>query len=239
MVSSKTIIDRASKLLLDETNVRWSTAELLDWLNSGQNEAVILKPDCHVTVVEYQLVAGTKQSLPDGTSSYKDSADSTVDAGIVLLDIVRNMGTDGATPGRAIQIVDREIMDSMNPDWHSDTASAQVLYYMFNNDAPKIFYVYPQQPTSGQGYIEAEYSSKPTPLSSYADDDYIDLDDVYESILLDYILYRGFAKDNSQESNAKAVAYYGQFRAALSGKDQMEEVVDPNMPIQSRSASYK
>jgi len=239
MVASKTIIDRASKLLLDETNVRWSTTELLDWLNSGQNEIVILKPDTHVTVVEYQLVAGTKQSIPDGTSDFQDSSDATVDAGIVLLDIVRNMGTDGETPGRAIQIVDREIMDSMNPDWHGDTASAQVLYYMFNNDAPKIFYVYPQQPSSDQGYVEVQYSSKPTPVDSYAVDSYIDLDDVYENVLLDYILYRGFAKDNSQESNAKAAAYYSQFRAALSGKDQMEEVIDPNIPIQVKSASYK
>lgn len=239
MVSSKTIIDRASKLLLDETNVRWSTTELLDWLNSAQNEAVILKPDCHVTVVEYKLVAGTKQRLPDGTSDYKDSDDSTVDAGIVLIDLIRNMGTDGETPGRAIQIVDREIMDSMNPDWHGDTASDQVLYYMFNNDAPKVFYIYPAQPDADQGYIEAEYSSRPTPVSSYAADQYIDLDDVYENVLLDYILYRGFAKDNSQESNAKAAAYYGQFRAALSGKDQMEEVLDPNASVATRSASYK
>jgi len=239
MVSGKTIIDRASKLLLDDTAVRWTTTELLDWLNAGQNETVLLKPDSHVTVVEYKLVPGTLQSLPDGSANFKDSGDATVASGIVLLDIVRNMGTDGTVPGKAIHIIDRELLDALNPDWHSVTADAEVIHYMSDNKAPKIFYVYPPQPASSMGYVEVMYSSKPTPVASYAADKYIDLDDIYENILLDYVLYRAFAKDNSDNSNQKAVSYYSQFRNALLGKDQMEELNDPNAPINLKSASFR
>ena len=239
-ISTQSIIDRASKLLLDEGSVkRWSEDELLEFLNMGQNEIVILKPDVSATIAEYEAVAGTKQTLPDGSDNYKDAAGNTLPAGVELIRVVRNMGVDGLTPGRAITIIDPDILDMLDPDWHNATGAVETLHYVFNNKAPKHFYVYPPKPDLDPGYFEIAYASIPFPCSEVSDTTYISLSDIYSNILLDYILYRALAKENSVESNSKAVAYYQSVQNALGLKDNREEMDDPNTNTKYKSKSYK
>lgn len=105
-VTVDSTLGRAAVLLQDPTNIRWPLPELLNWLNDGQREVVLRKPNASVRNAPLVMVAGTKQSIP---------AD-----GVQLLDVVRNL------PGSAIRIVDREILDAQLPDWHIATASSQV-----------------------------------------------------------------------------------------------------------------
>jgi len=85
-MQAKAILDKAEVLLLDPTNVRWPRNQLLDYLNDGQREVVIYRPDASMEDRVVALVdASTRQTLPAN--------------GLRLLDVVRNMGTDGATPG--------------------------------------------------------------------------------------------------------------------------------------------
>jgi len=220
-ILGSTIIDKAELILLDTTNVRWTEAELLGWLNDAQREVTLLKPDTNVTTAEYPLIAGTKQTIPDGTSSYQNSDSATLDAGIVLIGVKRNMGTNGTTPGRAITIIDMRIMDTNNPDWHSDTEAAETIHYMFDIKNPKVFYVTPPQPASAFGYVEVAYSSIPADLAAASSA--ITLDDIYSNVLLDYVLYRAYQKDaDYAKDNARVQGYYSSFMGALGFVDKKE-----------------
>ena len=210
------VLDRAGIILQDTTNIRWPTAELLGWLNDGQREIVLRKPDAYTKSEAIVMTASeTKQSIPA--------------AGIQLIDVVRNMGTGGATPGRAVTRTERYILDSQRPDWNTETGSATVKHYMFDERNPKVFYVYPPQAAT-PGYVEAVYSAAPAELATGAAT--LTLDDVYSSALLDYVLYRAYSKDSDIAPNApqRAVAHYEAFLKSLGAQEQAETSYDPNAP---------
>ncbi len=206
------VIGKVQIVLQDTTGVRWpDSTELLGWLNDGQREVLIYKPNAHVHNESMPLSAGTKQSLPDGA--------------IQLVDVVRNMGADGNTPGRAIRIVTREILDAQNPDWHTMTPAAVTKHYTYSPFDPKRFYVYP--PATGSAKAEVIYSAVPEDVASLSAP--ISLDDIYQNVLVDYILYRAYSKDTDYAANpGRAAASQAAYTAALTGKTQAEVVVNPN-----------
>lgn len=210
------ILDRAGIILQDTTQIRWPSDELLDWLNDGQREIVLRKPDAYTVSDKMVLAASeTKQNLPSG--------------GIQLIDVVRNLGTSGGIPGRAVTRTERYILDSQRPDWNTETGSATVKHYMFDERNPKVFYVYPPQAAT-PGYVEVVYSASPDALATTAAS--ITLDDIYSSALLDYVLYRAYSKDADIAPSApqRAVAHYEAFLKSLGAQEQAESSYDPNAP---------
>jgi len=209
------IVNRARKIIQDDTGIRWPDAECLDWLNDGQREIVLLRPEANVVNATVALIAGTKQTIPA--------------TGIQLLDIVRNMvGAGMLTPGRVIRLVDREVLDSTIPAWHSDAAAAngEVQHYIFDGRDPKTFYVYPQAPAVPNG-LEIVYSASPTDVATVAGA--IAIDDIYANALLDYILYRSYSKDAEFSGNAqRAVGHYSAFGNSLGLKLKADISVNPN-----------
>lgn len=214
-VTAQTIIDRAELILNDTTNVRWAAAELLGWLNDGQREAVIAKPDVYTKSQAVQLTAGTKQTLPSDA--------------ILLLDVVRNMGTNGTTVGNTVRVVAREVLDAQVPNWHTLTASNTVVHYMVDPRDPKRYYVYPKSP--GTNYVEIVYSAAPPDVALIADT--ISIDDVYANALLDYILYRAYMKDATFAGNdQRAANHYAAFMSALGLKVAGQASHNPNLKHQ-------
>ncbi len=210
-VVASTIINKAEIVLQDTTNVRWAEAELLGWLNDGQKEIVLHKPDASVTTESLALVAGTKQALPTG--------------GIRLIDCIRNMGTNGTTAGNSVRLIDRHILDAQVQDWHSEAAAAVVKHFCFDERNPKVFYVYPQ--STATNYLEIVYSSAPADCATVSAD--ITIDDIYQNVLLDYILYRAYQKDADYASNDSRVKrFYAAFLTALGKMDELEVAIDPN-----------
>lgn len=211
------LLSRAAVILQDPTSIRWPQTELLDWLNDGQREIALFKPNVFVKNTTVQLVAGTKQSLP---------AD-----GVSLIDVVRNMGTNGSTPGAAIRVVTREILDAQISNWHSSTASAVVKHYVYTPLDPKTFYVYPPQPTGAgtQNQAEVVYVASPTDATLVST---ITIDDIYMTALLNYILFRAYTKDAEYANNAQlAQLYYTQYQAILQGKTASELAANPNASL--------
>lgn len=210
VVNSQTILDRAAIILQDTSNVRWPAGELLSWLNDGQREIVGLAPDAYTRTENLLLSPGTKQTIPA--------------SGIRLIDIPRNMGVTGATPGRAIRPVDRAVLDAQRPDWHSESASTAVKHYTFDRRNPKVFYVYPPQP-SVSGYVEITYSASPPDVSA---GQAISIDDIYANALLDYVLYRAYSKDAEYTQNAeRAQMHYKAALSSLSNKEGTDGTVEP------------
>jgi hypothetical protein len=208
-VVASTLIGKAQLILMDPNGVRWTQTELLGWLNSGQREVARLRSDAASKVALVQLVAGTYQSMP-------------TDA-VLLLDIPRNMGTTGTSPGTPLKRIPREYMDDIMPTWHSATAVSAPRHFMYDSKLPRNFYVYP--PSDGTGKVEMQYGAVPADVASVSNT--ITLDDVYEGPLLDYVLFRAYSKDSESPASAqRAAAHRAAFDQTLATKAQGDSADD-------------
>lgn len=215
-ITGDQIADRARRILQDTTSggTRWLDNELLDWINDAQREIVLLKPNAHSTVQDISLIAGTKQELPSG--------------GLFLLSVVRNTG------GRAVRRVDRDILDSENPDWHTASTSSTVEHYVFDEDAPTTFWVYP--PNAGGEQVEVIFSQSPVDLGTLPSA--LALNDVYANVILDFVLYRAYSKDTDYAGNLqRANTHYTAFNASLGVRVQAESASNPNMNVKTDRAA--
>lgn len=209
-VLAQKIIDDAGDILNDPTHANWKEARLLKWLNLGQIEASILKPDISVGNESVQLAAGTKQ----------DSS------GFQLVNITRNMGSDGLTPGLPVTKVDSiEVMDYCVPTWHTDATNVIVKHFLFDPRDPDVFYTYPPQPSSNMGYVEIVKPVVPTAIALIGDP--ITVGDINEPALLSFVLSMAYSEDAAHTplGRQRAVDCLQKFEALLTKKD-LREVID-------------
>jgi len=209
------LLTRAGDILQDQTNVRWAQAELLRYLNDGRRELAIHRPDIYSESALVTLVAGTKQSIPAGGNQF--------------LDAVRNVTAAGAI-GRAVRVVEREILDAQLPDWHTETASTALKHFMFDERSPKTFYVYP--PAAAGHKLEVVYSKSPTDITDQqlSSTSVLESEDIYSGVLLDYILYRAFSKDSEYAGNMqRAAMHYQMFANSLGIGNRKRISVSPNV----------
>jgi len=205
------ILDRASIILQDSTNVRFPNSELLKFFNDAQKEVVLHRPDAKMVNGSFDCVAGSKQTLPS--------------AALRLIDVIRNVD------GRAVTQVDRKILDETLPNWHEQAADAsrKIEHFVYDPADPKNFYVYPK--ATADFDLEIVYSSAPTDIdiSNFeTDTTTISLDDVYSNCLLDYILYRAYQKDSEYAGNAqRAMMHYQSFSNSLGVKTQADGATTP------------
>jgi hypothetical protein len=198
-ITVASLLGRAAKLTNDTGNVRWPLLEGLDWLNDGQRALIILRPKASVKNTSVALTAGsTKQTLP---------AD-----GYLFIDMPRNMGADGSTPGTVIQEIPTDTIDNQIPTWHVDAnALGYIKHFVFDPRNPKNYYVYPKAPATSW-YVELIYSVAPADCTQGGT---ITLDDIYANMLLDYVLYRAYSKDSEYAGSPElAAAYYTAFDKA-------------------------
>lgn len=222
-IAAQSIIRRAVETLNDTTSVRWPVSELVRYLNDGQREVVLYRPDAMVTNQTITCVAGSKQTIPAN--------------GAKLIDVVRNAAA--GTTKKAVRVVKREILDSTVPNWHNVTGVNEILHYTYDPRDPKTFYVYPPATTSAQ--LDIIYSAYPTDVTEPADGatysavtGNISLPDIYGNVLLDYILYRAYTKDSDFAGNAaRAQAYYAGFANALGIEIKATVSVGPNFGTSS------
>ena len=215
-ITAKSIIDKASVQLLDTGNIRWTRTELLGWVNDAQRQITVMSPNATNKVTTIQLAAGTRQSIPSD--------------GWTLLDIIRYMGITGTTPGRVPRIISQQVLNDFNPNWHSSTPSTVPLNYLFDQQDQTAFYVYP--PNNGKGYVQINYSPIPTDLAS--ENSTISVNDIFQTAILDYILYRANSKDAEYAAGVTLAAGYLQtFMATMGVKFDQEVKNSPNQQMGS------
>jgi hypothetical protein len=182
----------------------------------------IYKPDVSTENTPVALSEGTKQEIPS--------------AGTVLIKLTRNMGADGSTPGRTIAFEpDMERFNRRNPYWHTSDASAEVRFFLFDPKDPRRFYVFPPQPSSGNGYVEMVYATPPPVIAAI--DDPISVDDIYANALLDYMLYRIYKIEATINpyAPAKSTDHWNMFVTALGRMDLVKQL---NSPKQSEEPDH-
>lgn len=193
------LIGKANILLQDVDNVRWSQSELLDWLNEAQLATINLLPSAYSQHRDFPLEAGTRQVLPDDS--------------VRLLDVIRN--TDGYYD-TAVRVVDRIDLDTQVPGWHTHKAHKVVQHYVYDLASLEFFYIYPPQPEDVlyRGSVEILIGVIPPTLEDVGD--YIALKDYYIPALVNYMVFRAYAKDSdSSPNNDLKNQYYDQFLSSL------------------------
>ncbi len=204
------LINRASIILQDTSNVRFLQDELLKFFNDAQREVVMHRPDANMLNVIMTCVAGSKQSIPAGA--------------LRLVDVVRNVN------GRAIIQLSRKMLDEQLPDWHETAAGTNgIEHFVYEPADPKNFYLYPKATSSHN--LEIIYSQSPADISisDYASDTtVITVEDVYANAILDYMLYRAYQKDSEFTGNQqKSAMHYQGFSNSLGMKTQADMATTP------------
>lgn len=211
------IIDRARIVLNDADGIRWLDAEMLKWINDGQRVIALVRPDASVGNSTLTLAAGTKQSIPND--------------GLRLLDVVRNIDGSG-NGGRVVRHVDRDVLDTQNPTWHSETGVATVKNYIYDNRDPKTFYVYP--PALATSKVEIVYSKNPTDVTATSST--VAIADIYADPLLNYVLHRAYSKDAEFAQNFELSAnYLAIFQAMLGIKTSKDAAYSPDLNSKGRT----
>lgn len=215
-ISAKSIVQRATDVSQDKTSVRWPADEWVRWLNDGQREIALYRPDAFTTFGQIALVAGTRQSLP--LSAVK------------LIDIPNNFGGSKAS----IRQVQRRQLDEQTPGWHGLAGAAEIKHFTYDPRDPRAFYVYP--PAAVGASVNAVYAVYPTDIAepgdgkSYADIvGNVNVPDIFGNALLDFMLYRAYTKDSDYAGNAgRAQAHYAAFANALGIEVKATMTVAPN-----------
>jgi hypothetical protein len=220
-VSAQDILTRVVDLIQDTSYARNTVAELLRFLSDGRREMCEMRPSIYSVIENGQLQPGTKQTLPSG--------------GVRLLDVTRNMkasvpaggGAPVFTPGRAVRVIEREILDAQKPNWHSETQSATIQHFMYDERTPNTYYVYP--PASPQAYLELAYAKAPDEVTSPTTN-LSEQESIYAGALTDYVCYRALSKDTEYGgADARVSMHYQQFLGALGLGSRTSMMSSPNM----------
>jgi hypothetical protein len=226
-VSVQSVIDRVQKTLQDTTGVRWPVVdELVLWVNDAQREIALLKPDASAKNTTITLSIGTKQEIPSD--------------GNALLRVVRNMSAaSGGTGRRAIRIVQREVLDAQTPEWHNPSITGDaahttiVKHYIYDEQNPRNFYVYPGVSTSNAAFAEIIYSANPATVAQNGN---LDIPDIYANAVMNYVLYMAYMKDAEYAGNSqRASSHYQLFVASVTGKGAVDAFTSPNNDSSRRS----
>lgn len=204
-VTMKYITDLASEQLQDPSFDDLSESQLVAWGNMGSAQIAAFVPSACTVIESVKLAAGPRQTIAA--------------SGMVFIRAIRNMGTDGNTPGQAIIMVDNiEILNAFNMSWPTETQVAVIKEVVKDPVVEGVFWTFP--PADGSSYIEIERSDKPAPViwdSAHAWETVkIGITNEYIGALLDYILYRAYSRDADYPGNIeKATLHKQAFDQAL------------------------
>jgi hypothetical protein len=244
----KDVLWRVSVLLQDTAPQfqRWPERELVQWLNDAQNAIVKYLPMSSTRVDAIRLAPGTRQTIASIPAANVLPGDGSVPTapinGKLLLGPRRNMGGNGTTPGRAIRMVERDVLDSQDQDWHTRTGP-RVDSIIYDPQSPRYFYVTPCVPLSPQVWVEIAYTSDPVaipagglPASEVyrydgASTAVITVEDEMVEELADYVVARANLKDTKYAEPARAQLHTARFLASLNAKVAANMGTDPNITL--------
>jgi len=209
--------------------------ELVDWLNDAQVALTKFLPAACSRVAAIKLAPGTRQSIEKILiANCKPAEGGTPPAdiyGTQLLDVYRNMGADGLTPGRVVRNTERRVLDSQSPTWHT-VIGAAVSSYMYDPATPRYFLVTPGVPVDGL-WVEAAFTAQPTRIpagGAPGSEKYdkagagtgaavaISVNDEHRDDLINYCVARANMKPVEWANADKAVAFSQMFLNSLNAK---------------------
>lgn len=184
--------------LLSDTYVRWTQAQMLEYLSDGEVEATALKPPAYITSTVVGLVAGTRQALPVRAVELFRVAEALDAAGSVR---------------PAPKVVATERLNDILPAWRQARTDSVAQYVAYDVENPLLFEVYPPQPDTGTGSVRLVCFATPPAFGVVTDT--LHLAEAYHPALVDYLLYRCYQVDTDPASAQRAEAHYAAFAAKV------------------------
>lgn len=247
-ITVQSFLYRASTLLQDTKPqfMRWKERELITWLNDGQRAIAKYMPFAYSRIDVIKLAAGSRQSIASILAAHILPGDGSTPAdiqGSLLLDIIRNMGADGITPGLPISVIKRDVQDGIDSAWHSADGGGVLDHFTFDPRTPKNFYAVPAVSAIVDTWAEISYIAHPAELEVPASDEatlyttgaananaVLTLDDNYLDDLLSYVCARAFMKDSEYGANMGLAQTYTQmFAQSLNAQIQLVTGQNPNI----------
>lgn len=202
----KTVVKQVQRRVIDEDAIRWTSDDMLDYLNSAIKAILAVRPDAYVLNHEFVCVAGTEQKLTERSN--------------FLINVVRN------DKGKAIRGPhDMLMLDNYYPEWRNSTPGDEADCYLYEERDPKVFYLYPA--VKDQHKIQIIEAAIPEDItqSEYTNDVPLLLGPLYDNALIEYMVYLAFSQDNEFAANSnKANLALAAFNTILGNKNQSDAV---------------
>lgn len=193
-VTAADVLSSARTTLLDAAATAWSQQELLDYLNEAMRATALAKPDFYVKQGNIELAHGSEQVLPED--------------GVQVFDIRKN-----AYSGEVVTLADRELIDETNRFWPVTDFQRDAQHFYVDVRDPKRFTVSP--PNDGTGEVEGLYGALPAQIELADIGEPLVVHDKFEPVLINYVLYRAYAKNSKRQDPAKSLSCKQQWAADL------------------------
>lgn len=175
------------------TDKRWEwtggdseSVGLLDFLNAAVRAVVLQRPDATARTHPVRLVPGARQRIP-------------TDA-LTLIEVTRNMGEDGRTPGMGISVMHADVLTAMDGFTPAGYVVQQYAYDRATDGT--VFRVFPAVGEERDVWVEIIDSAAPATILS--PDDALPVPPVYAQALVHHVLAAILSGDNEASSAAKA-----------------------------------
>lgn len=206
------LISGALQDMEPDAEKRWSWERdpdrvcLLDFLNDAIRSIVMQRPDALAVTDVIRLEPGMRQALPC-PKRHGARHEATI-----LIELVRNMGCDGQSPGKAILPVNTDILMSWHCCMEEGTVIDNYAYDRMTN--PRFYMVYPAVPQCGSVYVQATYGAEPCQVCE--PEHYICLPERYGPVIMHHVLAAIFGGD-SEISHLEKAAWHLQRYNSLMG----------------------
>jgi hypothetical protein len=237
---------RVSVLLNDADTQfnRYTEQSCVDLLNDAALVAVTFVPTLGVRVDSIRLQPGSKQDIELIAADRVIPGDGAAAAEVRGINLMkgplRNMGQNGASPGRAVRVVDGKTLDAVDPYWHSPAkASAVVRSIVFDPLMPRHFWTEPAVHATTAVWLEIPYSAQPdripdpsvsvSYLASGTNTTRIPLPDDCLQWLVDYVVARSLYEANEWADAQRGSKFADMAIGWLNSKVQAITGVNPNL----------
>ncbi len=230
-VTVASLISRVRDVGQDRVGVQWSDAEILRWLGDAQRAVANFVPGATSKEVKLNVIAGARQEL--ATQGASDA--------FRLISVLSNAGVYGTSPNHIwspIRRGERMDLEESVDDWMKpvDVGSTGFSQWVFDEDDPLAFYLYPAPDDDQNIAVSIVYSAAPDDLTSGGN---LGLRDIYVNAVLDYTLSRVFSKQAAFNVGNMELAnsHYQRFLASVGVKLQEDRSLEQDeSPYSNKSA---
>lgn len=178
---------------------------LLDFINDALRAIVLQRPEAMAVTEVIRLEPGMRQALPDpARHGCKHRA-------TMLIELTRNMGSNGECPGRSILPVEMEILRA----WACFMAEGACVenYACDRMTNPKHYMVYPAVPRRGDVYVEATFGVEPCVVKG--PECCICLPDSYAPAVMHHVMAAILSGDSEVSQLEKAAWHMQMYRQVM------------------------
>lgn len=223
---------------------RHEEQDMVDAANDAQTAIAKFLPSACSRVDTVRLVPGTKQSIQAIPMAFCKPGDGTTPLAPVIgsqvLDVSRNMGSDGLTPGVAIRIIPGKVQDAQDRNWHT-SAGTVVKAFIYDPATPRYFWVSPGAHATTPVWVDISYTAQPLKIPNTGTKDAeiyrfsgsstqtITIADEHLDDIVNYIVARMMYKPSEWADAQKGNAFAAMFTGSLNAKVQALTGHNPNI----------